>query len=219
MNACTAMRFLASLSAGGYVRQDPETQKYTLTAKLCSLGQAVRESLNLEALALPYLRSLSAHFDESSCLAVEEEMEVAYVQTVRNPSSVLRTTKRIGNLAPMHCTGVGKLLLLNKDPSAIDGLIAVKKLTAFTPKTITTRERLMEELSRIRQRGYAVDDEECEPGVKCVAVPIYDCTNRIAAALSLTGPVQRMNAWQETDVQYLKERAAALSAELGATVT
>jgi len=218
MNPSTAARFLASLAACGYVRQDPDTQRYALTAKLCTLAQTVQKGLDVRALAEPCLRELSARFDESACLAVEKDMEVVYVLTVPNASSVLRTTKRIGSLAPMHCTGVGKLLLLEKEPSYIDGLIAVKKLTAFTEKTITTRERLLQELTLVRHRGYAVDDEECETGVMCIAVPIYDCTDRIVAAMSLTGPAERMNAWTDGDRKYLMERAAALSRELGATM-
>ena len=83
---------------------------------------------------------------------------------------------------------------------------------------VQTRERLLQELTLVRHRGYAVDDEECETGVMCIAVPIYDCTDRIVAAMSLTGPAERMNAWTDGDRKYLMERAAALSRELGATM-
>lgn len=217
MNICTATRFLASLRQEGYVAQNASTQKYTLTAKLCSLANSVRDSLDIPSLAGPYLKELCTHFDESTCLAVEKEMEVVYTATVRNPSSVLRSTQRIGNRAPMHCTGVGKLLLLDKDSSYIDGLIAVKKLTPFTDKTITTRERLLRELSLIRQRGYSIDDGECELGVKCIAVPIYDSTNRIIAAMSVTGPENRISRLTERDIAYIRDSATALSEELGAS--
>jgi DNA-binding IclR family transcriptional regulator len=216
MNASTALRFLESLAACGYVKQNPETLRYYLTFKICSIANKVSENIHLYDIAQPYLKRVSAQFDESVCLAIEQDMTVVYIGVVQRPDQMLRSMQRIGNRAPMHCTGVGKLMLLNHEDEYIDKMIESKGLQAFTANTITTREQLQKEIARIREQGYSWDDEECEIGANCIAVPIFDYTRKIIAGMSVTGPTSRLTKEKMRElIPFLLEQAQELSRILG----
>lgn len=216
MNTSTALRFLLTLRSSGYAAQDPETSRYYLTFKICSLAGKVSASADIRNLARPYLMKLSRLFGESSCLAIESDLSVTYIDVVEGPDSMIRSMQRIGNVAPMHCTGIGKLLLLNAGPDKLDQLIAVKGMTKYTKHTLTSKEQLTAELDRVRQRGYAYDDEECEIGARCIAFPIRDYTGQVVAGFSVTGPASRL-----TDeaigkrMEELKKASMELSQKMG----
>ena len=114
-------------------------------------------------------------------------MELVYTDVVDGPDNMLRIMQRIGKKAPLHSTGIGKLLLLNYSNKQLNELIATKGLTALTPNTLVSREALVERLEQIRRQGYALDDEECELGARCVAAPVRDYTG-----ISISGPVSRL---------------------------
>ena len=215
MNASTVLRFLTALGERGYLQQDPVSLRYSLTMKICSISNQVSGSLHLFDVAEPFMRQVSEVFQESVCLAVEQNMEVVYIGVVQGPDQMLRTMQRIGNRAPMYCTGVGKLLLLNHSDSDITKLTE-KGMTAFTKNTITTREELLKELHEVYLRGYAFDNEECEIGARCVAVPLRDYTRKVVAALSVTGTIFRLTDEKLRDnLPYLRDQAEALSRKLG----
>ena len=216
-NASTVLRFLVSLEECGYVAQNPITLQYYLTFKICSIANMVSSEIHLFDFAQPYMKQISKRFEESVCLALEEDMTVVYIGVVPGPDQMLKTMQRIGNRAPMHCTGVGKLLLLNHDEGYINKLIAEKGLTSFTEKTITTKKQLMEELQEVRSRQYAFDNEECEVGARCIAVPIRDYTQKIIAGLSVTGTIFRMTDEKIAEnLDFLMETADKISQLLGA---
>lgn len=216
MNTSTALRFLLTLKSCGYVEQDPETSRYYLTFKICNLAGKVSASADIRNLARPYLVKLSRIFGESCCLAIESDLSVTYIDVVEGPDSMIRSMQRIGNVAPMHCTGIGKLLLLNAGPDKLDRLVASKGLTRFTKHTLTSREQLMEELSSVRQRGYAYDDEECEIGARCIAFPIRDYTGQVIAGFSVTGLAARLtDAVIEARMEELKKASGELSQKMG----
>ncbi|WP_458861775.1 IclR family transcriptional regulator [Acidaminobacterium chupaoyuni] len=190
--ACTALRFLNTLLVHGYVHQDALTMRYSLTLKFAKIGSQVGAQMDLRNLARPELLELSAQCGESCCLALEENHQVVYVDVVDGPDGMLKIMQRIGKRAPLHCTGVGKLFLLNYDMSQLEHYIEEYGLPPLTAKTITTREGLMQELHTIGERGYALDDEECELGARCVAAGIRDYTGKIVAGISVSGPLHRM---------------------------
>lgn len=193
MNASTAFRFLQALLSSGYVQQDAATSRYFLTTKICSVAHRVSSNIHLYDMALPIMKDLVAAFGESVCLAIEQDMTVVYIGVLQGPDQMLRTMQYIGNRAPMHCTGVGKVLLLDYSGDELDALVAQKGLPAFTSNTLTTRDALLQEVSSARALGYAFDNEECEIGARCVAVPARNYTNKVVAALSVTGPISRMS--------------------------
>lgn len=191
--ASTTLRMLTTLEDLGYVLQEVATRKYFLSFRFAKLGERVKSQFSLVRIAAPELRALSKVCRESSCLAVERDGAVLYIDTVEGPDSMLRTMQYIGKSSPMHVTGVGKLMLLNLSEEELAAFAQEKGLARFTKHTITTLEELTKELDIIRAQGYAFDNEECELGAKCVAAPIVDYQGKVVAALSVSGPVHRFS--------------------------
>jgi DNA-binding IclR family transcriptional regulator len=215
MNASTALRFLTALQQRRYVAQDAETARYYLTFKLCALAQNLTTSFDIRRVALPFLRDVAHAFAESCHLAVENDMAVVYIEVV-NANKTLMSTQYIGNVAPLHCTGVGKVFLTNYSPAELEQYIAAKKLHAYTEHTLTDPERLEAELDRVRSAGYAIDDQECEIGARCVAAPIRDYTGKIKAAISASGPAVRMTDGHiSAHLSSLLDAAERISARMG----
>jgi DNA-binding IclR family transcriptional regulator len=212
----TVLRFLYTLMQCGYVEQDKETLKYYLTLKICAISNRVKSNSQISYLAKPYLFSLSKILKESVCLAIERDMTIIYIDVVDGPDQMLKTMQRIGNIAPMHCTGIGKLILLDKSEEEIDTMIEEKGLTRFTDNTLITKESLMKELKEISKLGYAFDNEECEIGAKCVAVPIKDYTGKTVAGISVTGSIFKItDEFVNENIKYLFEAAQKISSTLG----
>ena len=216
MNSSTVLRFLAALQHRGYAARDIDTGRYYLTFKLCGMAQSISSNMSIRNISLPFLRSVSRVFEESANLAIEYDMSVMYVEVVNGPSKTLVSTQRIGNIAPMHCTGVGKLLLQNYSATQMEQMIAVKGLPRYTASTIVTPQRLMEEVEEAREKGYAFDNEECEPGVRCIAAPVRDYTGLVVAGISVSGPSTRMTDEHIfSNLPQLLETAEELSHRLG----
>lgn len=192
MPASTTLRMVNTLVEHGYAYQNPDTLRYRLTLRFAQIGSQINAQFSIRDIVHPYLRKLSAQFDESSCLAVEEDMEVIYLDVADGPDGMLKITQRIGKRAPMHSTGVGKLMLTQYTPEKLQTLAQTKGLTGLTPHTATSLAALQAELNATRDRGYALDDEECELGARCVAAPIYNHRGKVIAAISVSGPISRM---------------------------
>ena len=217
MNVSTVLRFLTALADCGYVRQNPATLRYSLTMKICTIANGVSANIHLFECALPFMKRVSEIFQESVCLAIDQDMTVVYIGAVQGgPSQMMGTMQRIGNRAPLHCTGIGKLLLTQYSEPELDRMIAEKGLPVFTQNTVSDKQGLMKELQTIRQRGYAFDNEECEIGARCVAAPVHDYTGRIVAGMSVTGTIFHLTDEKlERFVPRLMEQAGELSHQLG----
>lgn len=214
MNASTVLRYLTALSDSGYVQQNEKTLRYSLTLKLCMMAGRISANVELYNIALPYLKKASAVFGESCCIGVDRDESVVYLGMVEGPAQ-MRITQRIGSRAPMYCTGIGKLLLTEYDSAQIEHL-ASQGMTRFTEKTVSNARSLLAQVEAARQNGFAIDDEECEIGMRCIAVPVYNYTGHIIAGMSVTGPAVRMSMEKiEEKLSELKAIAAALSQELG----
>jgi DNA-binding IclR family transcriptional regulator len=192
LNNSTVSRFLMSLEKNGYVQQEQETRRYMLTMKLCSLTRKLLSNNNLVNYAKPFLEHLSDIFMEVSCLSIEQDMAVVYVATHDGPDNMLKSFSYIGKRAPMHCTGSGKLLLTNYTDEQLAEYLRLKGKIKPTKNTMTTYKELKNELKLIQERDYSIDNEECEIGMRCVAIPIRNYTGVIIAGLSVTGPSARM---------------------------
>ena len=192
MPTSTALRMINTLLVNGYVNQDAETLRYFLSLKFTQIGCAVSSHFSLQRIAHPMLLELRNRCQESCCLGVEENHELTYIDVVDGPDSMLRIMQRIGKRAPLHSTGIGKLLLLNYSEKQLGELISVKGLSPLTPNTLVTRNSLEEHLKQVRAQGYAVDDEECVLGARCVAAPVRDYTGKVIAGISISGPTSRL---------------------------
>lgn len=194
MPGSTVLRFLHSLIEEGYAMQEKESNRYYLTMKIPQIGERVNSHFNLREVIHPYLVELMKNCGESTCLAIEVDRKTTYIDAVEGPQRILQTLQRIGKRAPLHSTGVGKNLLLNYSEEQIDDLIRDIKLEKLTEHTITTKEDLLQELQKVRELGFALDNEECEVGVKCVAAPIWDYRKQVVASISVSGPALRLQA-------------------------
>jgi DNA-binding IclR family transcriptional regulator len=213
----TVLRFLNTMAVCGYVAQDAETVRYYLTMRLCRMGNLVSAQHPLRDIVRPFLVELSASCGELACLAVERDLMVVYIDVVEGPDSILKTLQRIGKIAPLHSTGVGKTLLLGFPNEKLERFVESGGLRPVTRNTITTREGLIAELARIREQGYALDEEECEEGVRCVAAPLRDYSGDIVASISISGPVSRMPESKIERIQReIVKTAAEVSRRLGA---
>lgn len=214
----TAHRLLMSLLKKGFVRQDPENQKYMLGLKLIEFGQTVTDHLDIRSVASGHLQQLAEKVEETAHLVIRERSEIVYIDKIES-SATIRMFSNIGKRAPMHCTGVGKAILAFLPHQDIAAVIEEKGLEGFTPTTITEPELLFEHLEMIRNRGYSIDDEEHEMGIKCAAAPILNYKGEVVAGISVAGPIMRVTE------EKLKEMAAevlktskAISMDLGGVI-
>jgi DNA-binding IclR family transcriptional regulator len=218
MPQSTLLRFLNTFVDFGYVNQDQDTSCYYLTLKLVELGSRVKESFPFQTSLAKYVRQLAIQFNESASLCIEHDMQMVYVVTQDSPSRMLRALHRIGRIAPMHATGVGKLHLLNYSDEKLEELEKKFGFPRFTANTITTLDGLKKEIAQIINKGYAFDNEECEEGVRCIACPVVNFSGEVTAGISLSAPVSRLNAERiEEVINYLKKISAEASKELGWT--
>jgi IclR family KDG regulon transcriptional repressor len=183
----SASRLVQTLVNYGYAEQVTVSRRYRLGPQVVRLSRSLLTRMPLRDEAKPFLRQLVDRTGECAHLAILAQGQALYIDQVESPAS-LRVTTGVGTLAPLHCTALGKCLVaFNIDPAPPG------ELTAFTPRTITDRETLRIHLEQTRQRGYAVDDEEYDYGVRCVAAPVYDFRGKVVGAIGISGPAGRMS--------------------------
>lgn len=217
MSKATAFRFLTTLESLGYVRQDGESSQYSLTLKLFEVGNLVRARRTKLDDFKPLLSQLASATKETIHLATIENGHLVYLDKIESTLSLkVSMMSEIGHSAPMYCTGVGKVLLAFLPDEKTHPIIENTELRRFTPNTITDRDLLRNELRRIKDSGYALDNEEHELGVRCIAAPILNSSDRVVAALSVSVPSVRLtNEKLELYRTSVLETAAAISGILG----
>jgi len=190
MPMSTAHRVVSSLEGLGYVNQDPNTGEYMLGVRLLFLASAVLHRLDLRKVAYPLLEKLRDETGETANLVVLDSDEALYIEKVES-KALVRAFSLIGKRAPVHATGVGKVLLADLAWPDVVVILKRKGMPRLTPNTITDLGEFMEELNRVRAQGYALDMEECEDGAMCIAAPVRDDTGKAIAAISISGPKSR----------------------------
>ena len=212
----TVYRTLATLQNRGYVVQDPVTDKYELGFKVHLLGSRMQEASSLEKLVAPYAQDLADRFGESvnvSKLSVDPYgIYVGIVIAKASGDFALSSTIQLGSVNHCYCSAVGKCLLAFTEGINLH-VYDDHPMEAYTDTTITSIKELREELDSVRQNGYAIDNEENEPGLYCVAVPVLK-DGEAVCAISLSGPKSRMKSDLDTKVKALKETAARISEEM-----
>lgn len=193
LHISTTHRLLSSLSARGYVQKDIESGKYRLTTKLFEVGSRVVGGMNLLSVSRPYLEHLANATSETIHLVARNGDEVVYLYKEDTSSSTIRMASMVGQRAPMYCTGVGKSILAYLPEQEVRDIWGRIQVTPFTAATHVTLEDLLADLAQVRQRGYAMDNEEHEPGVFCVGAPILDFGNRPVGAVSISAPAARVD--------------------------
>jgi len=209
---------LATLESRGYVKRNHSNGKYSLGLKLFQLGSLGVSMSGLSEVVIPYLTQLRDTAGETIHLGVVYKESILYVAKVESLQTI-RMSSRIGGTSPLYCTGVGKVLLANQSLDFIESLLA-KPLKRFTSNTIIEPSALREELTRIRAQGYALDREEHEPHVRCVAAPLRDHTGTVVAAISVSGPDIRMTEEKMASlVPQVLKTALVISQQMGFSAT
>jgi DNA-binding IclR family transcriptional regulator len=212
----TVHRLLATLAKLGYVSQDRGTRRYTLGLRTLSLHGSVLRNMHLGIQAMPVMKALMARVEETVHLAVLSEGEVLYIDRVEGLYTPPSMYTYIGKRAPAHCTALGKALLAHLSCEIVTDVLARRGMRQMTAKTLVTPQAFEQELERTRQRGFAVDDEEIEDGIRCIAAPIRDYTDAVCAAVSISGPKTRGRADRESELSKAVIWAASLiSTKLG----
>jgi DNA-binding IclR family transcriptional regulator len=217
LHVSTVHRLLATLLRRGYVRQNPETSRYYAGAKLATLSEGRSRFGELRLRARPLLRGLTEATRETANLVVLDDLQAVYIETMPSPQ-VVRLFTVVGNRTPLHATGAGKALLANLPAARRDALLERLDLRGYTSRTIIDRAALRRTLDDVREKGYALDDEEYDEGVRCVAVAVVAPAGREAvagspvAALSISAPASRMTRQRCAELAPVLRRAAA---ELG----
>ena len=217
MTESSLLRYLKALVKRNYVYQDEETLRYALTWKVCKLGQRIGSHLGMRYICSPYLNALANQFNAGTCLVVMQDYMSLYLDLLDNSNTFLNSLQRIGKQAPLHATGSGKVLLSSLTDRELEGFIQVMGLPKLTDFTLMDKECLLKELNQIREKGYAIDNEECELGIRCVSVPLRDFQNKTAAAISIFSAADEMSDSRIADeiLPRLTEVSMEISTRLG----
>jgi DNA-binding IclR family transcriptional regulator len=187
----TLYRLVQTLVQQSLLSFDREAQTYALGLRLVRLAHAAWQQSSLAPIARPFLDQLSAELGETVHLAQLDNGQVLYVDK-RNAAQPVQMFSDAGKVGPAYCTGVGKAMLAWLSADQLDVALGLQSYHRFTDNTYTSEAALRAELEKIKERGFAFDREEHEPGIICVAVPIFDEAAQLLGAMSVTGPTSRM---------------------------
>ena len=210
INKSSVYRILSTLVQYGYVEQDEETGRYKLGYKFLEISSKLLDSIDLRSEARPFLQELENETNEVVHLVVYDQGEVVYIEKLEG-NELLRMHSKVGKRAPMHCTSVGKAILSQLPDNVVEGIIERKGMPVHTIHTITDKEVFMKELEQVREKGYALDLEENELGITCIAVPIFDHTGKVVSAVSISGPTIRMT---EERLEQLHKRMITIGKQI-----
>lgn len=212
----TTFRILATLTSRRLVERDEQSQTYHLGMLSLVIGARAMGDLDLRRSARPHLEQLVADTGETVHLSILSEDKALCIDKL-DASRSMRMASFVGFLDPLHCSGVGKALLAFQDEATRTDLLGRMQLQPHTPHTITDPTGLAAQIEEIRARGYAIDDEEIEEGLRCVAAPIRDHSGGVVAAVSISGPTTRVTHENlRTLASAVEGCAHAISRELGA---
>lgn len=210
----TAFRLLAALQADNLIEQDCSTGNYQLGFEVVALAGYLLGGLDVRNVALPYMRQLAEHWNETVCLDVLRGVDIIIAEQIPG-QHFLRTGGTFAARQPAHCTSTGKVLLAYAGRNYVETNLP-KELKSFTAKTITSRDRLLDELSLVRQQGYAIADGEYGEMVTACAAPIHNRRGEVIAAISVSGPNIRIDGNNiEEIINELKQVTMKVSCNLG----
>ncbi|MGM8851171.1 IclR family transcriptional regulator [Salinicola halophyticus] len=211
----TTHRLLQALFHQGFITQDVESGLWKIDVKTFRIGNSFLEARDFVATARPFLRRLTATSGETANLGIRDDGMVVYLAQSES-KQMMRMITRLGSRAPLHASGVGKALLAWMPPQEFEQIVAGRTLEGETPNTLTDADRLREQLIEIRRQGYAVDREEHAIGLNCVAATLHDESGLPLAAISVSGPVARIDDSRLPELAALvAETAREITAKIG----
>lgn len=192
LHKSTVHSLLKTLQEHSYISQNPEDGKYRLGLKLAERGNVVISHMDITKTAKNYLLGLSAKTKQTVHLGILDGREGVYIDKVEGEQSIIRYS-RIGRRLPLHSTAIGKVLLAYQAPNKMELFLKNYHYQQQTDNTIINEAVFREELEKVKEQGYALDDQENEQGVRCAAVPIFNGKGHVLAALSISTLVSRVN--------------------------
>jgi DNA-binding IclR family transcriptional regulator len=214
LHKSTAHRFLMVLEKHRMVERTVGG-KFRLGLRLFDLGNRAIEQYDLRERAQPHLRRLVAETEETAHLCILEGAHVIYIDKIE-PARSVRMITRIGASNPVHCTSVGKAMLAFLPEERLTDILGRLRFERYTNHTLSTVEALRAEIEKTRRRGYAVDDEEFEEGLRCIAVPVLDAQRLPVAAVSVSGPSFRVTAQKLPSIaNHLLQCVRGISMDMG----
>ncbi|GAB7053651.1 IclR family transcriptional regulator [Paenibacillus naphthalenovorans] len=215
LHKSTVHSLLKTLQEYHYIEQNPDNGKYRLGMKLLERSSRLVQSLDIRQAANPFLQKLSKTTGQTAHLVILDGKEGVYIDKVEGDKAVIRYS-RIGRRIPLHCSAVGKALIAFKSPEQIRSILKGYEYQKHTEKTIRTEEAFLQELERVRKRGYATDDQENEPGVFCIAAAVRDHSGEVIAAISVSMLKARVtDEDKEEYVKLLLQTVEELSERMG----
>jgi IclR family acetate operon transcriptional repressor len=214
LHPSTTHRFLSVLTRHGFTQGGAVRGHYALGLRLTELGYGALESLEIRAKARPILEGLSEATRETVHLMLLDGHTGVYVDRVESPQRV-RVASSVGHREYLHCSAVGKAILAHLPPARLAQVVA-RGLPRMTARTITEAGRLRRHLADVARRGYAIDNEEGEPGIRCIGAPVFDHRGAVIASVSVAGPAYRLPLAQlAVWGPRVAEAAVAISAGVG----
>jgi len=210
LHRSTAHRILMALEYNDLIKQNPSTGKYHLGIKLFKLGHQAVSQLNLREICRPFLSRLMNDTKETIHLAVLDDDQVLYLDKVEGPHA-LRMPSRVGRHIPTYCTSLGKAMLSCLDDQEVKSILRTQTFTHHTANTVKNINQLLADLRSVRKRGYAVDNEEIEIGLRCVVAPLRDYTGGMVGAISVAAPSARLS---EKNTPVIGRMVIAIAAEI-----
>lgn len=214
LNKTTTYHLLKTLESRGYVEKNFDTQNYKMGWKSFDVASQIYDNQNVVQLGRPYLEKLFQEFNETVLLCYCGWVKNCYMGTCFcqfESTNPLHTSIPVGTHLPLHCTAQGKLYLSNLSDNMLEKHFETLDMKAFTPYTITSKERLKEQLKDLKKKGYCIEREEYQEGVCTIAVPVLKYTGRVVSSIVVSLPVQRAS---EEYLQKIKDRMIPMSKEL-----
>ena len=211
----TTYRFLQTMKSLGYVTQEEEADKYSLTLKLFELGAKSLEHVDILALAEKEMRAITEQTNETVHLGALDEDTIIYLHKIESSHS-LRMHSRVGRRNPIYSTAIGKILLSESSDAVVRSRMKDVTFKKSTCKTLENVEQLFVELAVAKQQHFAEDNEEQEPGLYCMAAPIYDRFGNILYGISISLPTVRFDEERKSYyIQLLHNAGRSISEQLG----
>ena len=216
LHKSTVHRLLASLSAMGYVNKDPFSGNYRLSLRLFEVSSRVVNDLDILGVSKPYLDSLSIRTHEAVHLVVREGTDIIYIYKADFNNNTLRLSSRIGLRSKLYCTAVGKAILAALAMDEVERIWNSTEIKKRTEHTVVSLKELLSQLDDVRRLGYAMDNEENEPGVRCIGASILDFSGTAIGAFSVSAPLSRMSDDRIRELtEYVLETRENISREYG----
>lgn len=220
LNKSTVYRILVSLVNLDYAYRAAVSEKYGLTAKFNRLAESSKSRFNLVSLSIDILERTAEDSGETVFLYTFSQWQLIILHMIESPSPLRVVSKfnNDGKRPPLHATASSKLIIAMQGEKSMQYLLSLAPYPKFTDTTICTKEDMLDELRRIREQGYSMDDQENEPGIRCVAAPIYMPDNNVTSCVTISGPTVRMHGEKLARcIELVKSAAAEISRKIGAS--